>query len=55
MPIPLPLASILGLILEKLPYKLLTRDQVKLMGYENISTKGNKEFKRLSKILNQWK
>ena len=49
MPIPLPLASILGLMLEKLPYKLLTRDQVKLMGYENISTRGIKNLKKIVK------
>ena len=30
MPIPLPLASIIGLVFETF-YKLLTRDQVKLM------------------------
>ena len=47
IPIPLKVASLLGYIFEKLPKPLLTRDQVKLMVFENISTKGLQNLKKI--------
>ena len=46
LPIPLILASFIAYFLEKLPYPLLTIDQVKLMNNDNVSNKG---FKNLIK------
>ena len=45
--IPLKFASLLGYIFEKLPKPLLTRDQVKLMEFENISTLGLQNLKKI--------
>ena len=47
IPVPLRMASFLGFILEKLPKPLLTRDQVKLMRFENISARGLKNLKKI--------
>tara|TARA_B100000989_G_scaffold140969_1_gene104891 strand:+ start:7169 stop:8128 length:960 start_codon:yes stop_codon:yes gene_type:complete len=47
VPIPLKFASLLGYIFEKLPKPLLTRDQVKLMEFENISTLGLQNLKKI--------
>ena len=47
VPVPLKIANVMGLVLENLPKPLLTRDQVKLMKYENISIQGLKNLKKI--------
>ncbi len=49
IPVPFFFASILALILENLPYSLLTRDQIKLMKVDNTSSKGLQTLKRFVK------
>lgn len=49
LPIPFPIASLIGHILEKLPFQILTSDQVKLMMHENISLKGLNNLKKIIK------
>lgn len=48
-PVPLKLASLMGSILEKLPFQILTKDQVILMMYDNISSKGFSNLKKFIK------
>lgn len=49
IPIPFFLASLIAIILENLPYSLLTRDQIKLMKVDSTSLKGIQTLKRYVK------
>ena len=42
LPVPLIFGTIIATILEKMPQPLLTRDQLKILKYDNIVTKNNK-------------
>ena len=47
--IPFPLAKKLGYVFEKLPFSLLTRDQVEMLKVDNIVSK-NKSYKKYIKF-----
>ena len=48
LPIPLFVGRVMAFFLEALPFPpLITRDQIKLLSYDNISTKGFINLKRI--------
>ena len=49
LPIPFFLARILALFMEIMPRPLLTRDQVRLLEYDNVSSKGFENLKKFVK------
>ena len=49
LPIPFFLARIIALFMEMIPKPPLTRDQVRLLQYDNVSSKGFDNLKKIVK------